>query len=143
MPAPLSLDLRQRIMSADQTEEGSQRQLAKRFKVSLSFIRDLVRRYRETNTIEPKPHVGGAVAKLEPKHLQPQPLQGHRDSRVRASEERRNCFSLDQQSSKPTSITLLKANDFCPVSERSRTVAFFSPVDKTFELIQTSPSLGN
>jgi transposase len=69
MPAPLSLDLRQRIISAYQTKEGSQRQLAKRFLVSLSFIRDLVRRYRETNSIEPKHHGGGAVAKLEPKHL--------------------------------------------------------------------------
>ncbi|MFM2315160.1 MAG: hypothetical protein RLZZ04_4436 [Cyanobacteriota bacterium] len=56
MPAPLSLDLRQRVFLAYQTKEGSQRQLAKRFKVSLSFIRDLVRRYRETDSIEPKPH---------------------------------------------------------------------------------------
>jgi transposase len=69
MPAPLSLDLRQRIILAYQTKEGSQRQLAKRFKVSLSFVRDLLRRYRETGKIEPKPHGGGAVAKLETKHL--------------------------------------------------------------------------
>jgi transposase len=69
MPAPLSLDLRQRIILAYQTKEGSQRQLAKRFKVSLSFVRDLVRRYRETGKIEPKPHGGGAVSKLETKHL--------------------------------------------------------------------------
>ena len=69
MPAPLSLDLRQRIISAHKTKEGSQRQLAKRFKVSLSFIRELTRRYREIGTIEPKPHGGGAVAKLKPKHL--------------------------------------------------------------------------
>jgi transposase len=69
MPAPLSLDLRQRIILAYQTKEGSQRQLAKRFKVSLSFVRDLLRRYRETGKIEPKPHGGGAVSKLETKHL--------------------------------------------------------------------------
>jgi transposase len=69
MPAPLSLDLRQRIMSAYEAKEGSQRQLAQRFKVSLSFIRDLRRHYRQTGTIEPKPHGGGAVAKLESKHL--------------------------------------------------------------------------
>jgi transposase len=56
-------------MSAYQAKEGSQRQLAQRFKVSLSFIRDLRRSYRQTGTIEPKPHGGGAVAKLEPKHL--------------------------------------------------------------------------
>ncbi len=45
MPAPLSVDLRQRIIAAYEAKEGSQRQLAERFKVSLSFIRDLSRRY--------------------------------------------------------------------------------------------------
>ena len=62
MPAPLSIDLRTRIISAYQGKEGSLRQLAKRFKVSLSFVRDLTRRHRELGTIEPKPHGGGAVA---------------------------------------------------------------------------------
>lgn len=64
MPAPLSVDLRQRIMAVYQAKEGSQRQLAERFQVSLSFVRDLTRRYRETGKVEPKPHGGGAVAKL-------------------------------------------------------------------------------
>lgn len=64
MPAPLSVDLRQRVLAAYQAKEGSQRQLAERFKVSLSFVRDLTRRYRQTGTVEPKPHGGGAVAKL-------------------------------------------------------------------------------
>ncbi len=64
MPAPLSIDLRQRIITAYQAKEGSQRQLAERSKVSLSFVRDLTRRYRETGKVEPKPHGGGAVAKL-------------------------------------------------------------------------------
>lgn len=64
MPAPLSVDLRKRVIAAYQAKEGSQRQLAERFNVSLSFIRDLSRRYRQTGTLEPKPHGGGAVAKL-------------------------------------------------------------------------------
>ncbi len=64
MPASLSTDLRQRILAAYDAKEGSQRQLAKRFKVSLSFIRDLRRHYRETGSVQPKPHGGGAVAKL-------------------------------------------------------------------------------
>ena len=33
-----SIDLRQRIIEAYENQEGSQRALAKRFKVSLSFI---------------------------------------------------------------------------------------------------------
>jgi transposase len=64
MPASLSVDLRQRIIDAYQAQEGSQRQLVERFKVSFSFIRDLSRHSRETGTVEPKPHGGGAVAKL-------------------------------------------------------------------------------
>lgn len=69
MPAPLSVDLRQRIVAAYEAKEGSQRQLAERFKVSLSFIRDLKRHQRQTGTIEPKPHGGGATAKLTKEHL--------------------------------------------------------------------------
>ncbi len=64
MPAPLSVDLRQRVIAAYQAKEASQRQLAERFKVSLSFVRDLTRRYRETGAVGPKLHGGGAVAKL-------------------------------------------------------------------------------
>ena len=69
MPAALSVDLRQRIMAAYEAKEGSQRQLAERFKVSLSFIRDLRRHQRETGTVQPKPHGGGAVAKLGKEQL--------------------------------------------------------------------------
>jgi transposase len=69
MPAPLSVDLRQRILKAYEAKEGSQRQLAARFKVSLSFIRDLMRHHRETGTVQPKPHAGGAVAKLRKEHF--------------------------------------------------------------------------
>jgi transposase len=54
MPAPLSVDLRQRILAAYDAKEGSQRQLAERFKVSLSFIRDLRRQHRETGSVQPK-----------------------------------------------------------------------------------------
>ena len=69
MPASLSIDLRQRILAAYHAKEGSQRQLAERFKVSLSFIRDLRRHHRETGSVQPKPHAGGAVAKLGKEQL--------------------------------------------------------------------------
>ncbi len=55
---PLSLlqhypiDLRQKILSVWQNQEGSQREIAKRFKFSLSFVRDFLRRYRETKEID-------------------------------------------------------------------------------------------
>ena len=51
-----SLDLRQRVINAYEGKEGSQRQIAERFQVSQSFVKKLIYRYRETGTIEPKPH---------------------------------------------------------------------------------------
>ena len=69
MPAPVSVDLRQRIIAAYEAKEGSQRQLAERFKVSLSFIRDLRRHHHETGSVQPRPHGGGAVAKLGKEQL--------------------------------------------------------------------------
>lgn len=59
-----SLDLRQKVIDAYNRKEGSQRQLAKRFSVSLSFVQDLLKRYREDGTIEPRAHGGGGTAKL-------------------------------------------------------------------------------
>ena len=69
MPAPYSLDLRKRVIEAYQAKEGTLRQLAERFKVSVSFVRDLTRRYRETSQVEPRPHGGGAQAKLSKAQL--------------------------------------------------------------------------
>ena len=64
-----SLDLRQKVIDAYNRKEGSQRQLAKRFSVSLSFIQDLLKRYREDGTIAARAHGGGAPAKLNPEHV--------------------------------------------------------------------------
>ncbi len=63
-----SVDLRQRVIDAYEQEEGSQRELAKRFKVSLAFIQTLLKRYRTEKTIEPKSHTGGFTAKLDEHH---------------------------------------------------------------------------
>jgi transposase len=65
MPAPYSIDLRQRVIDAYKAKEGSQRQLAERFKVSLSFVKRLVCRYRHTGQATPLPHAGGAIAKIK------------------------------------------------------------------------------
>lgn len=54
-----SRDIRVRIVRAHQNSEGSQRDIAARFDVSLSFVRDLLRQYRETGSIAPRPHGGG------------------------------------------------------------------------------------
>lgn len=49
-----SLDLRQKILDTYLQGGISQRQLAKRFCVTLSFIEKLLKKYRETGSIAPK-----------------------------------------------------------------------------------------
>ena len=61
----LSKDLRQRIIRACQNKEGSLREIAKRFMVSLSTVWLLWKQFRKTGSLEPKPHGGGAKAKLD------------------------------------------------------------------------------
>ena len=63
-----SIDLRQKIIEAYQNQEGSQRQLAKRFKVSLSFIQILLKRYRESGEIASRQRGKGFTARLA-KHI--------------------------------------------------------------------------
>ena len=63
--AAYPIDLRKKIFSAWENKEGSQRELAKRFKVSLSFVRDMLRRYRETDKIEALAQGGDRRSKLK------------------------------------------------------------------------------
>lgn len=61
---PYSNDLRQRVCEGYENKQGSYRSLAERFMVSPSFVQDIVRLYRETGSVSPKPHGGGAVPKI-------------------------------------------------------------------------------
>jgi transposase len=54
-----SQDLRERILATVERGEGSSRQVAKRFLVSLSFVTRLLHHYRTTGSVEPEPHGGG------------------------------------------------------------------------------------
>nr|MCC5636399.1 helix-turn-helix domain-containing protein [Nostoc sp. CHAB 5844] len=49
-----SLDFRQKIFDTYLLGGISQRQLAKRFGVSLSFVEKLLKQYRETESVAPK-----------------------------------------------------------------------------------------
>lgn len=59
-----SLDLRKKIVEVYATEQISQRKLAERFHVALSFIEKLLKQWRETGDLAPKPHGGGTPPKL-------------------------------------------------------------------------------
>ena len=67
---PNSQDLRQRILDLVQRGEGSLRQIARRFLVSISFVTRLSRTHRDTGTLEPKSHGGGNPAVLTPEDLE-------------------------------------------------------------------------
>ena len=60
-----STDLRQKVVDAYRRGEGSMRQLAARFAVSLDFVWRLLTRYRHTHGVAPKPHGGGIPRKLK------------------------------------------------------------------------------
>jgi transposase len=60
-----STDLRQKLLHACERRLGSQRALADLFGVSLSFVEKLLRRYRMTGDIAPKPHAGGQKPRLD------------------------------------------------------------------------------
>src|SRR3954447_10691482 len=63
---PYSQDLRQRVLDTVRRGEGSSRQIARRFLVSVSFVTRLLRTHRDTGALERKPHGGGKPPGLTP-----------------------------------------------------------------------------
>ena len=106
--AAYSIDLRQRILSAWQNKEGSQRELAKRFQVSLSFIRDFLRRYRETGEIAAKPQGGDRRSKLN--DIEQELLKGNGDK------AKRYLFARNSRSNKRAYRNRCKHIKFIPHS---------------------------
>ena len=64
--APYSMDLRERVAAAVDEGEGPQREVARLFRVSISFVSRLLQRRRQHNTLAPKPHGGGPTPVLSP-----------------------------------------------------------------------------
>lgn len=60
-----SLDFRQKIIDTYHNTPISQRQLAKKFNVSLSVVTRLLKKWKETGNLEPKP-LPGRPRKLNP-----------------------------------------------------------------------------
>ncbi len=66
MPKPYSIDLREKIVTAYENQEGSMQKLAKRFEVSKNFVADLLKRFKQTGQVAPKPHGGGRPPSVRP-----------------------------------------------------------------------------
>jgi transposase len=54
-----SIDLRQRVLAAVDANEGTQEEIARRFRVSARWMRKLITRRAATGSIAPKPNGGG------------------------------------------------------------------------------------
>ena len=66
---PYSMDLRERVVAACDAREGSRQQVAKRFGVSERWIRRLLERRRETNSIAALPQNPGRKPKLNERQM--------------------------------------------------------------------------
>ena len=54
-----SMDLRERVVAACDKGDATRAQVAARFSVSVRWVRDLLRRRRQTGSIAPRPRGGG------------------------------------------------------------------------------------
>ncbi len=71
MPAPYSLDLRQKVIEAYVNKEGSIRKLAERFKISKNAVSSFIVRFRDTGKVHPKHReVPGNPAKVDEQRAQ-------------------------------------------------------------------------
>jgi transposase len=66
---PYSTDLRQRVLGAHRRGEGSIRDLADQFEIAARTIENWIELERETGSVAPRQHGGGARAQLNPERL--------------------------------------------------------------------------
>ena len=81
-----SLDLRERILAAFDSEEGSRAEIAHRFRVSLGMVKKLLQQRRRTGDIAPRHRYSGR---------KPMIVASHR-SQLRALLERKNDLTLKE-----------------------------------------------
>src|SRR4028119_1594715 len=66
---PYPIDFRQKIIEVHKKEGISIRKLAERFCVAPSFIQKLLKQYKETGNINPRPQGGSPAPKLKEEQL--------------------------------------------------------------------------
>lgn len=66
MAAPLSLDLRTRIIDTFQKGDESPKAVAARFCISRASVYRLIELHRDTGSVAPKPHGGGVELLVRP-----------------------------------------------------------------------------
>jgi len=66
----LSLDLRERIVSSYDQEEGTREQIAVRYRVSLGMVKKLLQQRRDTGDLRPRHRYSGRKPKILGSHRQ-------------------------------------------------------------------------
>jgi len=66
---PYSLDLRQRVVTAVEDGDSTIAEVAAMFQVGKTFVKKMLRLWRERGNLAPQSHGGGAPAALTPKQL--------------------------------------------------------------------------
>jgi transposase len=66
----LSVDLRERILSSYDHEEGTREEIASRYRVSLGMVKKLLHQRRHTGDIRPRHYRSGRKPKILPGHRQ-------------------------------------------------------------------------
>jgi len=64
-----SLDLRRRVVNAYEQGGGSIAEIAEMFSVGQTFVKKMIRQWRLTGDLMPRPHAGGRAASLTAKQL--------------------------------------------------------------------------
>ena len=70
MKRPISLDLRQRILTSYDHNEGTRQEIAHRFRVSLGMVKKLLQQRRQTGDIAPRYNRCGRRPKIVASHRQ-------------------------------------------------------------------------
>ncbi|GHG67169.1 helix-turn-helix domain-containing protein [Comamonas sp. JC664] len=65
MSAPISIDLRQRIVDAWRFERVPLEAIAQKFQVGSATVKRLIRGFRQTGSVAPRPHGGGRPPLLD------------------------------------------------------------------------------
>lgn len=64
----ISLDLREQILAAYDSKEGTREDVARRFRVSLGMVKKLLQQRRHTDSIAPRHHLAGRKPRILPAH---------------------------------------------------------------------------
>ncbi len=99
---PYPLELRQRIVTAVEQQAGTIEEIARLFAVSERYVYQLLKLQRETGDLTPRPHGGGATAKLtEGRLLKLVELVADRPDATLAELQR----GLNRRARQPVSVT--------------------------------------